>query len=51
MTGNQDITPEMISTMAGGIGSPATMSYIEHCKFLIDLPQYENPGVVFEQEP
>lgn len=40
--GNQDVTPEMHSTIAGGIGMGATQSLLSHFQFLLDLPSYDD---------
>jgi hypothetical protein len=40
--GNQEVTPEMISTIAGGIGMPATQSMIGDFQFMLELPPYED---------
>lgn len=37
---NQDMTPQMINTVAGMIGMPATQSLITHIQFLTELPSY-----------
>lgn len=42
MQGNQDVTPEMTSVIAGGIGMPATQSLLTHFEFLIQLPAYKD---------
>lgn len=42
LNGNQDITPEMTSVIAGGIGMPATQSLLTHFQFLVELPQYDD---------
>lgn len=39
---NQEITPEMTSVIAGGIGMPATQSLLTHFQFLVELPQYDD---------
>lgn len=38
--GNQDVTPEMISVVAGGIGMSAAQSMFTHFQFAMELPQY-----------
>jgi hypothetical protein len=38
--GNQDVTPEMMSVIAGGIGMPAATSLLSHLEFLTQLPSY-----------
>jgi hypothetical protein len=38
--GNQEVTPEMVNTIAGTIGMSATQSLVTHFQFLIDLPPY-----------
>lgn len=40
LAGNQDVTPEMTSTIAGGIGMGATQSLVGHFQFALDLPPY-----------
>lgn len=40
--GNQEVTPEMHSTIAGGIGMGATQSLLGHFQFLLDLPSYDD---------
>jgi hypothetical protein len=42
IAGNQEITPEMTSVIAGGIGMGATESLLGHFQFLLELPQYED---------
>lgn len=39
---NQEITSEMTSVIAGGIGMPATQSLLTHFQFLVELPQYDD---------
>jgi hypothetical protein len=39
--GNQDITPAMMSMIAGGIGMPAATSLLSHFQFVLELPSYE----------
>jgi hypothetical protein len=38
--GNQDIGPEAMSVVAGGIGMGATTSFLSHLEFLTQLPSY-----------
>jgi hypothetical protein len=40
--GNQDVTPEMTSTVAGGIGMAAAQSLLGHFQFLLELPAYDD---------
>lgn len=42
VNGNQDMTPEMTQTIAGGIGMPACQSLLSHFQFLIELPSYDD---------
>jgi hypothetical protein len=41
ISNDQEITSEMTSVIAGGIGMPATESLLGHFQFLLELPQYE----------
>jgi hypothetical protein len=41
-SGNQDVTPEMMSVIAGGIGMPAATSLLSHLEFLTQLPSYDD---------
>lgn len=42
IAGNQEVTPEMHSTIAGGIGMGATASLLGHFQFLLELPSYDD---------
>jgi hypothetical protein len=40
--GNQEVTPEMIAVLAGGIGMSATSSMVGDFQFMLELPPYED---------
>ncbi len=42
INGNQEVTAEMTSVIAGGIGMPATQALLTHFQFLVELPQYDD---------
>ncbi len=41
LQGNNEVSPQIINSLAGTIGMPATQSFVDHLRFRLELPSYD----------